>query len=154
MGADVGNEEDRKGKWACISRSSQGARRLGLRRGMTMGRSDRPATPGQLHRPAIRWVTGTASPNPIHRPQTHCKADLRERAFGSVWPNIAERTAWLPVFQTHYNARRPDPALGQQPPASRLGENNLLQLSRQEYRGDSFALELFAAEQSSLVVPR
>ena len=36
-------------------------------------------------------------------------------------------TAWLPAFLSFYNARRPHAALGDKPPASRLGGNNLLQ---------------------------
>ncbi|TJZ61034.1 IS481 family transposase [Chitiniphilus eburneus] len=69
-----------------------------------------------------------------YRPQTNGKAErfiqtcLREWAYGRVWANSAERTAWLPAFLSYYNARRPHSALGQKPPASRLGGNNLLQL--------------------------
>ena len=70
-----------------------------------------------------------------YRPQTNGKAErfiqtcLREWAYGRVWANSAERTAWLPAFLTYYNARRPHSALGYQPPASRLAGNNLLQLN-------------------------
>ena len=53
---------------------------------------------------------------------------LCEWAYGRVWANSAERTAWLPAFLSFYNARRPHSALGYKPPASRLGGNNLLQL--------------------------
>ncbi len=69
-----------------------------------------------------------------YRPQTNGKAErfiqtcLKEWAYGRVWANSAERTAWLPAFLSYYNARRPHSALGHKPPASRLGGNNLLQL--------------------------
>lgn len=68
-------------------------------------------------------------------PQTNGKAGrfiqtcLREWAYGRVWDNSAERTAWLPAFLAYYNARRPHSALGYKPPASRLAGNNLLQLN-------------------------
>ena len=68
-----------------------------------------------------------------YRPQTNGKAErfiqtcLREWAYGRVWANSAERTAWLPAFLSYYNARRPHSALGYKPPASRLAGNNLLQ---------------------------
>jgi transposase InsO family protein len=70
-----------------------------------------------------------------YRPQTNGKAErfiqtcLREWAYGRIWRNSAERTAWLPAFLAYYNARRPHSALGYKPPASRLGGNNLLQLN-------------------------
>jgi transposase InsO family protein len=70
-----------------------------------------------------------------YRPQTNGKAErfiqtcLREWAYGRIWANSAERTAWLPAFLAYYNARRPHSALGYKPPASRLGGNNLLQLN-------------------------
>jgi transposase InsO family protein len=70
-----------------------------------------------------------------YRPQTNGKAErfiqtcLREWAYGRVWSNSAERTAWLPAFLTYYNARRPHTALGYKPPASRIYGNNLLQLN-------------------------
>ena len=70
-----------------------------------------------------------------YRPQTNGKAErfiqtcLREWAYGRIWANSQERTAWLPAFLTYYNARRPHSALGYKPPASRLGGNNLLQLN-------------------------
>lgn len=70
-----------------------------------------------------------------YRPQTNGKAErfiqtcLREWAYGRIWRNSAERTAWLPAFLTYYNARRPHSALGYKPPASRLGGKNLLQLN-------------------------
>lgn len=70
-----------------------------------------------------------------YRPQTNGKAErfiqtcLREWAYGRVWANSAERTAWLPAFLAYYNARRPHSALGYQPPAARLAGNNLLQLN-------------------------
>jgi len=70
-----------------------------------------------------------------YRPQTNGKAErfiqtcLREWAYGRVWNNSAERTAWLPAFLAYYNARRPHSALGYKPPASRLAGNNLLQLN-------------------------
>lgn len=70
-----------------------------------------------------------------YRPQTNGKAErfiqtcLREWAYGRVWANSNERTAWLPAFLAYYNARRPHSALGYQPPASRLVGNNLLQLN-------------------------
>ena len=70
-----------------------------------------------------------------YRPQTNGKAErfiqtcLREWAYGRVWANSAERTAWLPAFLAYYNARRPHSALGYKPPASRLAGNHLLQLN-------------------------
>jgi len=70
-----------------------------------------------------------------YRPQTNGKAErfiqtcLREWAYGRIWANSAERTAWLPAFLSYYNARRPHSALGYKPPASRLSGNNLLQLN-------------------------
>jgi transposase InsO family protein len=70
-----------------------------------------------------------------YRPQTNGKAErfiqtcLREWAYGRTWNNSAERTAWLPSFLAYYNARRPHSALGYKPPASRLGQANLLQLN-------------------------
>lgn len=70
-----------------------------------------------------------------YRPQTNGKAErfiqtcLREWAYGRIWANSAERTAWLPSFLTYYNARRPHSALGYKPPASRIAGNNLLQLN-------------------------
>jgi transposase InsO family protein len=70
-----------------------------------------------------------------YRPQTNGKAErfiqtcLREWAYGRVWLNSRERTAWLPAFLAYYNARRPHSALGYKPPASRLNRNNLLQLN-------------------------
>ena len=70
-----------------------------------------------------------------YRPQTNGKAErfiqtcLREWAYGRIWNNSAQRTAWLPSFLAYYNARRPHSALGYKPPASRLGGNNLLQLN-------------------------
>jgi transposase InsO family protein len=70
-----------------------------------------------------------------YRPQTNGKAErfiqtcLREWAYGRVWANSHERTAWLPAFLSYYNARRPHSALGHRPPASRLGGKNLLQLN-------------------------
>lgn len=70
-----------------------------------------------------------------YRPQTNGKAErfiqtcLREWAYGRIWNNSAERTAWLPAFLAYYNARRPHSALGYRPPASRLGGKNLLQLN-------------------------
>ena len=69
-----------------------------------------------------------------YRPQTNGKAErfiqtcLREWAYGRIWANSEERTAWLPAFLNYYNARRPHSALAYKPPASRLGGNNLLQL--------------------------
>lgn len=71
-------------------------------------------------------------------PQTNGKAErfiqtcLREWAYGRVWANSAERTAWLPAFLAYYNARRPHSALGYRPPASRLSGNNLLKLNTAE----------------------
>ena len=70
-----------------------------------------------------------------YRPQTNGKAErfiqtcLREWAYGRIWRNSAERTAWLPSFLAYYNARRPHSALGDKPPASRLGGKNPLQLN-------------------------
>lgn len=70
-----------------------------------------------------------------YRPQTNGKAErfiqtcLREWAYGRIWANSDERTAWLPAFLAYYNARRPHSALGYKPPASRLAGSNLLQLN-------------------------
>ena len=70
-----------------------------------------------------------------YRPQTNGKAErfiqtcLREWAYVRSYDNSAERTDLLPAFLNFYNARRPHSALGQKPPASRLGQNNLLQLN-------------------------
>jgi transposase InsO family protein len=70
-----------------------------------------------------------------YRPQTNGKAErfiqtcLREWAYGRSWSHSQERTAWLPAFLAYYNARRPHSALGYKPPASRLGQTNLLQLN-------------------------
>lgn len=58
-----------------------------------------------------------------YRPQTNGKAErfiqtcLREWAYGRIWANGAERTAWLSAFLSYYNARRPHSALGYKPPA-------------------------------------
>jgi transposase InsO family protein len=68
-----------------------------------------------------------------YRPQTNGKAErfiqtcLREWAYGRVWANSQQRTAWLPAFLSYYNSRRAHSALGYRPPASRLGGINLLQ---------------------------
>lgn len=70
-----------------------------------------------------------------YRPQTNGKAErfiqtcLREWAYGRTWNTSEEREAWLASFLAYYNARRPHSALGYLPPASRLGENNLLKLN-------------------------
>lgn len=70
-----------------------------------------------------------------YRPQTNGKAErfiqtcLREWAYGRIWANSQERTAWLPAFLSYYNARRPHSALGYKSPASRLALNNLLQIN-------------------------
>ncbi len=70
-----------------------------------------------------------------YRPQTNGKAErfiqtcLREWAYVRSYTTSAERTSWLPAFLAYYNARRPHSALGNRPPASRLGGNNLLQLN-------------------------
>ena len=70
-----------------------------------------------------------------YRPQTNGKAErfiqtcLREWAYGRSWSHSRERTAWLPAFLAYYNARRTHSALGYKPPASRLGQANLLQLN-------------------------
>ena len=67
-----------------------------------------------------------------YRPRTNGKAErfiqtcLREWAYGRVWANSTQRTAWLPAFLDYYNHRRAHSALGFKPPASRLGGNNLL----------------------------
>lgn len=66
-----------------------------------------------------------------YTPQTNGKAErfiqtcLREWAYGRVWANSVQRTAWLPVFLDYYNHRRAHSALGFKPPASRLDGNNL-----------------------------
>lgn len=50
-------------------------------------------------------------------PQTNGKAErfietcLREWAYGRIWANSGERTAWLPAFLAYYNARRSHSAL-------------------------------------------
>jgi transposase InsO family protein len=68
-------------------------------------------------------------------PQTNGKAErfiqtcLREWAYGRIWANSGERTAWLPAFLRYYNAQRPHSALGYKPPASRLGRYNLSKLN-------------------------
>jgi transposase InsO family protein len=70
-----------------------------------------------------------------YTPQTNGKAErfiqtcLREWAYGRVWNNSQERTAWLPAFLDYYNTRREHSALGYRPPASRLGGNNLLTIN-------------------------
>lgn len=70
-----------------------------------------------------------------YRPQTNGKAGrfirtcLREWAYGRIWAHSDERTTWLPAFLAFCNTRRPHSALGYQPPASRIAENNLLQLN-------------------------
>uniref|UniRef100_UPI00119D652A integrase core domain-containing protein n=1 Tax=Bordetella genomosp. 13 TaxID=463040 RepID=UPI00119D652A len=69
-----------------------------------------------------------------YRPQTNGKAErfiqtcLREWAYGRTWNTSDERCDWLPAFLAYYNIRRPHSALGYNPPASRLGVNNLLKL--------------------------
>ena len=66
-----------------------------------------------------------------YTPQTNGKAErfiqtcLREWAYGRVWADSTQRTAWLPAFLDYYNHRRAHSALGFKPPASRLGGNNL-----------------------------
>lgn len=70
-----------------------------------------------------------------YRPQTNGKAErfiqtcLREWAYARSYAHSAERASWLPAFLSYYNSRRPHSALGNKPPASRLGGNNLLQLN-------------------------
>jgi transposase InsO family protein len=70
-----------------------------------------------------------------YTPQTNGKAErfiqtcLREWAYGRIWNNSQERTSWLPAFLDYYNTRRAHSALGYRPPASRLGENNLLTIN-------------------------
>jgi transposase InsO family protein len=70
-----------------------------------------------------------------YTPQTNGKAErfiqtcLREWAYGRLWNNSQERTSWLPVFLDYYNARREHSAIGNRPPASRLGGNNLLTIN-------------------------
>ena len=70
-----------------------------------------------------------------YTPQTNGKAErfiqtcLREWAYGRLWNNSAERTAWLAAFLDYYNNRRAHSALGYRPPASRLGGNNLLTIN-------------------------
>lgn len=70
-----------------------------------------------------------------YTPQTNGKAErfiqtcLREWAYGRLWHNSSERTAWLPVFLDYYNNLRAHSALGYKPPASRLGGNNLLTIN-------------------------
>ena len=70
-----------------------------------------------------------------YTPQTNGKAErfiqtcLREWAYGRLWNNSAERTAWLCAFLDYYNNRRAHSALGYRPPASRLGGNNLLTIN-------------------------
>ena len=66
-----------------------------------------------------------------YSPQTNGKAErfiqtcLREWAYGRVWLNSTQRTAWLPAFLDYYNYRRAHSALGFRPPVSRLDGNNL-----------------------------
>ena len=70
-----------------------------------------------------------------YTPQTNGKAErfiqtcLREWAYGRLWHNSSERTAWLPAFLDYYNNRRAHSDLGYRPPASRLGGNNLLTIN-------------------------
>ena len=70
-----------------------------------------------------------------YTPQTNGKAErfiqtcLREWAYGRLWHNSQERTAWLGAFLDYYNNRRAHSALGYRPPASRLGGNNLLTIN-------------------------
>jgi transposase InsO family protein len=70
-----------------------------------------------------------------YTPQTNGKAErfiqtcLREWAYGRLWQNSSERTAWLPAFLDHYNNRRAHSALAYRPPASKLGGNNLLTIN-------------------------
>jgi transposase InsO family protein len=78
-----------------------------------------------------------------YRPQTNGKAErfiqtcLREWAYGRIWANSEERTAWLPAFVTYYNTRRTHSVLGYKPPVSRLIWNNLLQLNSYAAPGGS-----------------
>ena len=70
-----------------------------------------------------------------YTPQTNGKAErfiqtcLREWAYGRLWQNSSERTAWLAAFLDYYNNRRAHSALGYRPPVSRLGGNNLLTIN-------------------------
>ena len=70
-----------------------------------------------------------------YTPQTNGKAErfiqtcLREWAYGRLWHNSSERTAWLPSFLDYYNNRRAHSAIGYRAPASRLGGNNLLTIN-------------------------
>jgi len=70
-----------------------------------------------------------------YTPQTNGKAErfiqtcLREWAYGRLWQNSSQRTAWLPHFLDYYNNRRAHSALAFRPPASRLGGNNLLTIN-------------------------
>ena len=106
----------------------------------TLAQENRPETTAWRGFPAISFARTCQALGIKHtftkpyRPQTNGKAErfiqtcLREWAYGRVWSNSAERTAWLPSFLAYYNVRRPHSALGHKPPASRLGRNNLLQL--------------------------
>jgi transposase InsO family protein len=69
------------------------------------------------------------SPKDNGKAERFIQTCLREWAYGRIWANSAERTAWLPAFLAYYNARRSHSALGYKPPAYRLGGNNLLQLN-------------------------
>jgi transposase InsO family protein len=66
------------------------------------------------------------------RPQTNGKAERFIRtmlggwAYGRIYGSSQERRAALAGWLEFYNHRRPHGALGRQPPATRLGGNNLL----------------------------
>ena len=74
-----------------------------------------PIAPRPSRQRARPWASKAHHTRPIG-PQTNGKAErfiqtcLREWAYGRVWNNSAERTAWLPSFLAYYNTRRPHSA--------------------------------------------
>lgn len=67
-------------------------------------------------------------PRPMARPSALYRPACQSGPMGLSGPTCAESAAWLPAFLSYYSARSPHSALGQRPPASRLGGDNLLQL--------------------------
>jgi transposase InsO family protein len=67
-------------------------------------------------------------------PQTNGKAErfigslLREWAYGFIYHHSNQRTAMLDHWTHHYNWHRPHQGIGGVPPASRIPENNVLQV--------------------------
>jgi Integrase core domain len=71
-----------------------------------------------------RAATSRASPT---GPRTNGKVERfdrtmpREWAYGRAYPSHHDRTAALPDWLRHYNARRPHSSIGDRPPISRFG---------------------------------